>query len=435
MTKITIVGRPNVGKSSLFNRLTGKRRSIVHNEPGVTRDTISETCVYKGKSFVLRDSAGFDPDTHGGSVSKAMTVQLKKAIHESDILFVMFDGKFPPTPLDREIVLFLRRVSKKMYFIVNKVDNPEIPADAYHFHELGLTNLRFISTIHDLGIDDLLDDVIQCCDDQPELKERPDVIKLAIIGRPNAGKSSLINHVLKQDRVIVTDVPGTTVDSVNIEATIHGRNVILIDTAGIRKKPRVTGELEHHYVARSFKSIDVADVVIMMLDIAQGLSVQDLKIIRKVEEKGKGIVLALNKSDLLTKEETDKIEFIKEINSTYKHLDYIPKQFVSAKTGHHVTKLFETAFSVYDLLIQNVPQTKLNTIVKDMLRGKKMPIVGKKTLRIIRVIKIKKFPIEFVFLANVDIDPGESFLRFLINQLRNQYDFKGCPIKISFRRV
>lgn len=429
---VAIVGRPNVGKSTLFNRLAGKRISIVEDTPGVTRDRIYSEGEWLDYKFLLIDTGGIEVETEDVIVSQ-IKKQATIAIETCDVIVFVADGNEGITPNDIEISEMLRKTKKPVVLAINKLDNPQRLNNIYEFYNLGIGEPIGVSSTLGLGIGDLLDEVVKHFKDIKIQDTDEEVIKVAIIGKPNAGKSSLVNKLVKEERVIVSDIPGTTRDAIDTPVEIDGQKYILIDTAGIRKKNKVTEELEKYSVLRAISAIERADVCLVMIDAALGVTEQDSKIAGFAHESGKGIVIVVNKWDLIEKDNKSVNKFTNQVRNELSFLDYAPIIFISVKTGQRLTKLIELTQYVAKQNSLRVSTGVLNDVISDAILMNQPTLVKGKRLKIFYTTQASIKPPTFVFFVNDSEAVHFSYERYLENQLREKFGFEGTPIKIIFR--
>lgn len=430
---VAIVGRPNVGKSTFFNYLAGRRISIIDDTPGVTRDRIYAESEWRGRKFTIIDTGGIEINTDD-YIKRQMVQQAHIAIDMADVIIMLVDSKAGMTALDQEVASLLRKASKPVIVAVNKVDNPgEPPADIYEFYNLGMGELYPISSIHGLGIGELLDAVYEHFPSAEESDEDEDAIKVAVIGKPNVGKSSIINRIMGEERVIVSDVPGTTRDAIDTHFEVNGKRYIFIDTAGIRRKSRVDDEIEKYSVIRSWAAIDRADVCIIMLDAQDGVTEQDTRIAGYAHEQGKASIIVVNKWDLVEKQTGTLEEHRKKVGEQLEFMNYAPIVFVSAKTGQRVERLFELIDYVFDQASFRVQTGVLNDVLNEAVAMVQPPSDKGKRLKIYYMTQTDVRPPSFVLFVN-DIELMHySYERYLKNTLRSNFGFEGTPIRFTIK--
>ncbi|MEE2953865.1 MAG: ribosome biogenesis GTPase Der [Bacteroidota bacterium] len=429
---VAIVGRPNVGKSTFFNRLTQTRKAITDEFSGVTRDRHYGKSDWGGKEFSLIDTGGyvhFSDDVFETEIRK----QVELAIEESDVILFLVDVKHGITDLDKEISQLLRKSSKKVLLVVNKTDNSELLKDAIEFYNLGMGDYFAISSISGSGTGELLDELIKHLSDE-QLNINLDIPKFAVIGRPNVGKSSFINALIDKDQNIVTEIAGTTRDSLDTHFNKFGFDFVLVDTAGLRKKKNVNENLEFYSVMRSIRSIEYSDVCILMIDGSQGFESQDQKIFHLADRNHKGIVILVNKWDLITKntETTKKME--EEIKKKISPFSDIPIIFTSTTKKQRLLKALEQAIEVCKNRSQKIPTSKLNSIILPYIQKTPPPSNKGKYIKIKYCTQLPTHAPSFAFFANLPQYVKESYKRFLENKLRENFNFSGVPIQIFFRK-
>lgn len=434
MPLIAIVGRPNVGKSTLFNKIIGRRISIVEDTPGVTRDRIYADGEWRGKTFQLVDTGGIEPRTDDVVLSQ-MRRQAQIAIEKADVVILVTDMLTGLTATDSEVASMLLKAGKKVVLCVNKVDRPgDVPVDFYEFYNLGLGDPIAVSSAHGLGIGDLLDavyDKLEEIEHEPEYDS--DTVKVAVIGKPNAGKSSLINRILGEERLIVSDIPGTTRDAVDaLVCNTHGR-YLFIDTAGLRKKSKVTENIERYSVLRSYMAVDRADVVIIMIDANDGVTEQDTKIAGFAHEKGKASLIAVNKWDAVEKDDRTMNKMKEKIREDLKYMSYAPVIFISAKTGQRVEKLFDMINYVKQQHSTRVSTGVLNDVLADATLKVQPPTDKGKRLKLYYMTQPAANPPTFVCFCN-DADLFHfSYQRYIENRIREAFGLDATPIKLLIR--
>lgn len=430
---IAIVGRPNVGKSSLFNKITGKRLSIVEDTPGVTRDRIYAEAEWSGKAFTLIDTGGIEPAGKDILLTQ-MREQANVAIDTADVIIFITDVKTGVTSADRDISAMLRKSKKPVVLCVNKVDSiGEMPPEFYEFYNLGLGDPVAVSSVHGTGTGDLLDEAFRYINFEEYESEEEDVVKVALIGKPNVGKSSLTNYVLGEKRMIVSDIPGTTRDAVDVEVENKFGKFCFIDTAGIRKKKKVDEIIEKYSVIRSYAAVDRADVCVIMLDANEGVTFQDTKIAGFANDKGKGLVIAVNKWDIAEKETGTMEKLKKDIYRDLAFMDFAPIVFISAKTGQRVDKLM---MSIVEAAMQNkrrVTTGMLNDFLNDATVRVQPPSDKGKRLKIYYMTQASACPPTFIFFVNKSDLFHFSYKRYLENRLREVFGFEGTPVRFIVR--
>ena len=428
---VAVVGRPNVGKSTFFNKVVGRRVSIVEDTPGVTRDRIYAEAEWLGVHFALIDTGGIEPDSKDIILSQ-MREQAEMAMDTSDVILFMVDGKEGLTSADREVGEMLMKTGKKVVLAVNKMDKPELPVDFYDFYELGLGEPIPISSANMLNLGDLLDEIIASFPEGAGTEE-DDTIKIAMIGKPNVGKSSLINRLLGENRVIVSPIAGTTRDSIDTPFVHDGEKYTLIDTAGIRRKSKVNEDIEKFSVIRAVAAIERGDVCMLMIDATEGVTEQDKKIAGIAHEAGKGIIVVVNKWDLVEKETNTMRDFKADIARELGFMSYAPSIFISALTGQRVSQVIDMAKYVAENRAMRVPTGKLNTIITDATMMKQPPSDKGKRLKIYYVTQVGVKPPLFSFKINSRPLMHFSYSRYLENQIREAFGFEGPSLKFVFR--
>ncbi len=429
---VAIVGRPNVGKSTLFNRLIGKRVSIVEDTPGVTRDRIYADAEWLDYKFTLIDTGGIEPASED-KIAVQMRNQAQLAIETADVILFIVDGRDGMTSADREVGAMLQKCGKPVVLAVNKLDAPKYHEAIYEFYELGLGDPYIVSAGQGIGLGDLLDAVCESFpkDDSSETVER---IEIAIVGKPNVGKSSLTNALLGEERVIVSDVPGTTRDAIDTPFEQNGRKYTLIDTAGIRRKRAIEDEsIERYSVIRSLAAIRRADVVLFVCDASQGLSEQDVKIAGFVHEEGKPSVMIVNKWDLIEKDTRTMDKFKKDMTVDLAFMDYVPFLFISAKTGQRVHKILELCNDVYAQSTRRISTGTLNDVVNEAVSMSEPPTQNGRRLKMYYATQVSTQPPTFVVFVNDSTLVHFSYERYLENYFRKTFGFSGTPIRILFR--
>ena len=431
---VAIVGRPNVGKSTFVNRLVGARKSIVDDAPGVTRDRIYFDVSWCGKDFTVIDTGGIIPNDED-EIMKNIFAQVELALDEADKIIFMVDAKDGINPIDIEIANFLRRSKKPIFLTANKVDTIDKSVGAYEFYQLALGEPYIISALHGSGgVGDLLDKIIKDIEEDYSSQDNETSIKIAIVGRPNAGKSSIVNAVLNENRLIVSDISGTTRDSINSKLKFENDQYTIIDTAGIRKKSKVDYGVEKFAVDRSIRSIRDCDIAILVIDATVGLTDQDKKISQIIVEAGKGIILAVNKWDIVeNKDAYSTVKYEKKIESEAPFLNFVPKIFISALTKQRINTIFIEAKKVYEQYKKRISTSLLNKIVNEAYVINPPTSFKGKRLKIYYSTQVCDSPPTFVIFINDKKLIKDSYKRYLENQLREAFGFIGVPFRISFR--
>jgi GTP-binding protein len=451
MTKpiVALVGRPNVGKSTLFNRLAGERLAIVDDTPGTTRDRLFAQSEWNGRAFDIVDTGGIDP-SHGGkaplSVGSADFIQEIRsqalvAIGSADAVLLLTDGDTGVTPPDREVAEILRRSQKKLpdgtpwppiLLVVNKTESPDRRAEAGEFYELGLGDPYPISALHGTGTGDLLDALVGSFPPQ-DVEEEDESVKIAIVGKPNAGKSSLLNRLVGEERAIVSPIAGTTRDSVDTKITYDGVEITLIDTAGIRKRGKIERGVEQFSVLRSFKSIERADVAILMIDATTGITAQDAHIAGFILEAWKSCVVLVNKWDAVEKDSYTMEEFTRVIRRDLNFMDYVPILFISAKTGQRVDQVLPLALRVQEERLARLTTSKINQVIQHAQDMHAHPSKAGRALKMFYGTQVRSDPPTFMIYVNDPTLMHFSYMRYLENQIREEYGFLGTPIRIVIK--
>lgn len=429
---VAIVGRPNVGKSTLFNRIVGKRISIVNDEPGVTRDRIFYRANWLDNNFILVDTGGLDFENQD-EISVNIVKQAKVAIDTADVIIFVVDGKLGLTSSDRDVVEVLRKSKKKIVLAVNKIDNYDENL-VYEYYELGLGEPILISSLHGKGVGDLLDRVVTYFPKDAKQTEEDDVVKIAIVGKPNAGKSSLINRLVGEERVIVSSIAGTTRDSVNIPFKYNGKKYSLIDTAGMRRKSKIEDNtIERYSIIRSLDSIRNADIVLLVIDVTTEISDQDLKIASFINEENKPSIIVLNKWDLIEKDTNTMCKFEDKLSKELAFMSYFKSVYLSALTGKRTEKLMPAINAVLENAHRSVSSGDLNDVLQDAYLLNSPAYKKGKKLRVFYATQSSVVPPTFVLFVN-DINLMENnYLRYLENNIRKAFNFEGTPIRITLK--
>ncbi len=432
MFKIGIIGRPNVGKSTLFNRIAGKRVAIVDNMPGVTRDRLEVNAEWQGKHFQIIDTAGYD--LKEDLVKKEMQQQFFKSLDLADMFLFIVDGLEGLHPLDEIVCDILRQKGKPFLLVVNKIDSEQKEIHAGEFFSLGVDELFSISASHSRKVDELLDRIIEMIPENDEEIIDEDRIQIVVIGKPNVGKSSIINKWLNEDRLIVTSIPGTTRDAVDTEFEYKGVKYNLIDTAGIRKKSVMFKDrVEKYGYYRSYDAVTKADIAIGMIDASQGVTDRDVKVIADAYEQGRPVVLVFNKWDLVEKNSKVSNKFKDDISEKFKFLDNPPYIFASAETGKNIFKIFDAVNELYEEYSKRIPTPELNDLLQYAQERHQAPTIRNTRLKMYYMSQIGTKPPEFVIIVNNPDAVHFSYKRYLINLLREYYGFKGVPIFLKFK--
>ena len=430
---VAIVGRPNVGKSTLFNKLIGDRLSIVKNEPGVTRDRLYREMEWSGKEFLLVDTGGLEPKTDDFMMNK-IKEQAQVAIDEADVVIFLVDGKAGITGLDEDVANVLRKKDKKVVVAVNKIDNyMRDQENILEFYALGFEDVIGISGEHKINLGDLLDAVISKFDRKKE-KSREEGLKIAVLGRPNAGKSSLVNKLLNEERSIVSDIAGTTRDSIDSSLKYDGETYTLIDTAGIRKQSKIEDSIEYYSVLRAVKSIKRADVCVLMLDATELLTEQDKRVAGLIYDERKPIIIAINKWDLIEKDNTSVKKFTELVKADLPFLSYAPVITISALTGKRTINILEQAKFINEEYHKKITTGLLNQILSEMIAQNPVPTRKGRAVKINYATQVGEAPPRFVFFSNNPELIHFSYQRYIENKLREYFGFEGCPIDIVFNK-
>lgn len=429
---VAIVGRPNVGKSTLFNRIAEKRVSIVDDTPGVTRDRIYADAEWTGHEFALVDTGGIDFDEND-ALLPAMRNQAKLAMEEADVILFVVDGKVGITEVDQQIVGMLRTAKKPVVLAVNKVDSIKGIPDSYEFYGLGLGEPIAVSAVNALNLGDLLDAIVKELPTEVEVAEEPDTIRVAVVGRPNVGKSSLVNALLGEERLVVSNIPGTTRDAVDTYFKQDGVTFVFVDTAGMRRRGKIDAALERYSVIRSLRAIDRADVVLMLIDAAEGVSEQDKKIAGYVHESGRASVLVVNKWDLIQKDGKTSLRYTETMRQELGFMQYSPVVFLSALTKQRVSRIPEVVKYVAEQHAMRVSTSLLNQVVRDAVGINPPPSDRGRKLKIYYATQAAVKPPTIVFFVNDPELMHFSYLRFLENKLREAFGFEGTPLKLVVR--
>jgi len=430
---VAIVGRPNVGKSTLFNRLLEQRKAIVEDTPGVTRDRQYGIADWNGKNFYVIDTGGFVPDSED-VFEREIRKQVEVAVEEASAILFVVDVATGITALDDAMADILRRATKPVLLVVNKVDNNDRRMEATEFYSLGFEKIFFISSISGSGTGEVLDEITSLIQEDFEPEEEKGIPKFAIIGQPNVGKSSLLNALIGEERTIVSDIAGTTRDTIHTRYKLFQKDFILIDTAGIRRKAKVHEDLEFYSVIRAIKAMDEADVCLLLLDAEKGIAAQDLSIFSLAARKGKGIVVLVNKWDLVEKSTNTAKEYEKVLKQRLAPFTDVPVLFISAKEKTRIFKAIEMALQVYGNRQRKVPTAQLNEVILKAIESYHPPVVRGHPIKIKYVTQLPTAVPSFAFFSNFPDDIKTPYKNYLENKLREKFDFTGVPVRIFFRK-
>jgi len=430
---VAIVGRPNVGKSTFFNRLLEQRKAIVDDVSGVTRDRQYGVAEWAGKSFNLIDTGGFVPESED-VFEREIKKQVLIALEEANALIFMVDAATGITTLDESMADVLRRTTKPVFLAVNKVDNSDRLLEGAEFYSLGFDDIFFLSSMTGSGTGELLDAVTALITEEQDLTEDDGLPKFAIIGQPNTGKSSLLNALVGQERTIVSDVAGTTRDTIHTRYNLFKKDFILIDTAGIRRKTKVHEDLEFYSVIRAIKAMDEADVCLLLLDASKGVTAQDLNIFAMAIKKGKGIVVLVNKWDLIEKETNTARDYEKHLKERLAPFTDLPILFVSVLEKTRIFRAVEEALEVYENKQRKVPTAQLNEVMLKAVEAYHAPVVRGHPLKIKYVTQLPTHVPSFAFFCNFPDDVKQPYKNYLENKLRENFNFKGVPVRLFFRK-
>lgn len=429
---VAIVGRPNVGKSTFFNRVTGTRKALVDDFPGVTRDRHYSDAVWNGVDFTLVDTGGF-PDDDEDDFAHKIRSQILQAIEDADVIILLLDGKSGISPFDEDVVRILRPLSQPVFFAVNKIDGVEQEVKLYDFYKLGIKKLYPISAEHRYGITDFLDDLTEILP-KTDTEETGDVVRLAVVGKPNVGKSSLINRLLGQQRLLVSDMPGTTRDAIDSLCKINEKPYLLIDTAGIRRKARVSKKLEKFSIIKALRSLDRCDVALIVIDAHQGITEQDINIAGYAFDRGCGCIFLLNKWDLVEKDSKTAKEYYDRLRMQAKFLSFAPMTTISALTGQRVFKIFDIVEEVFKQYTLRMGTGQLNKVFEQAILQNEPSLYRGRRLKFYYATQISTRPPTFVCFVNYPDAVHFSYRRYLINQIRGKAGLDKTPIRIIFRK-
>ena len=427
---VAIIGRQNVGKSTLLNRVVGKRIAIIENLPGTTRDRILSTVSWQGTEFTMVDTGGLELRPQS-TIAQGVEEQVEVAIAEADVIIFLVDVRDGVMPLDLEIADMLRLVSKPILLVANKADNARLESEAVEFYELGLGEPLAISAHHGRGTAELLDRIIAWLPVPSSVEAELEIMKVAIVGRPNVGKSMLLNALLGEERAIVDDTPGTTRDAIDTPFDFQGQSVLLIDTAGIRRRGRLGVGVERYSVIRALRAIDRADIALLVIDASEPFTAQDMHIGGYIRQMAKGIVLVVNKWDLVA--DKNITEWSRYIRSQIKFMSYAPVIYISAKVGQGMDKVMPQVCQVYQERLKRLPTAAVNTVVQQAVAAHDLPRIGSKQLKILYATQAEVNPPTFVFFVNDARLIHFSYRRYLENKLRKSFGFVGTPLRLVFK--
>lgn len=430
---VAIVGRPNVGKSTLFNRILGERRAVVDDFPGVTRDRNYAEVAWNRRVFTLVDTGGYvaHPDE---DITEAISQQVEIALAEANAIIILVDAKTGPTDDDAQMGKMVRESGKPYLLVVNKVDSEKDESDASRFYGLGLGDLEVVSAISGRKSGDLLDEVIKLLPTGEEDTEEIDVPRIAVVGRPNVGKSTLVNRLSGQERVVVSAIPGTTRDAIDLPMKREGREFLLIDTAGLRRRARVKEQVEYYSSIRTNASLERCDTAIVLVDGEEGCTLQDVKILSHAVDLGKGVVLAINKWDLLQKDHMTSTQYSRDLVGRFPSLRDYPITFISALTGQRTWRVMDLALKVYDRRMTRISTGELNRFLEELNATSPPPTRKGRVAKMYYCVQPKAEPPTVLFFTSRPQDVPDHYRRFLERQLRERYDFEGTPVRIVFKQ-
>ncbi len=429
------MGRPNVGKSTLFNKIIGRRRAIVLNTPGITRDRLYQETSFDSVPFLLVDTGGFNP-TASQKMDSLVVFQVMEAIQEADLVIFLADGRAMLTPFDQEMINLLRQKGKTTLYVANKIDGPAQEDNIYDFYRSGIDQWHTISAEHSRGVMDMLTDLVGLLpgEDESEPKEEVEA-KVALIGKPNVGKSTLLNAVTGQNRVIVDSKPGTTVDSIDSLVELEGKKYLFIDTAGIRRRSKISKLKEKFSVVRALKSITNSQVIFYLLDGEQGLSDQDQRMISYIEERGKGLVILVNKWDLVKKNKSDNKPSLyrRQLRDKVPYLNHIDIHFISAKTGYNLRKFPQFINNIKEQWLRRLPTPDLNSWLEVVQQAHQPPVYRSRRIKFYYIAQTREAPPTFNIKCNYPQGLPKSYQRYLLNQLRTAFGFQGVPVRVKLQ--
>ena len=429
---VAIVGRPNVGKSTFFNRITRSKDALVDNFPGVTRDRIYGDASWNDTEFTLVDTGGFVLEDED-DFTQQIRFQVQQAIEDADVITLLLDGKQGISPFDKDIVEILRSITKPVFYAVNKIDGQEQEKNMYDFCSLGIEKLYPVSAEHRYGISSFLDDLVLALPEFAPEKSQ-DIIKLAVVGRPNVGKSSLINRILGENRLLVSHIPGTTRDAIDTVCDINGKSYLLIDTAGIRRKGKVSKKLEKFSIIKALRSLDRCDVALIVMDADEGITEQDINIAGYAFERGCGCILLLNKWDLIEKNTNTAKKYYDRLRMEAKYLSFAPAITISALTGQRVSKIFKLVDEVYSQYAMRIGTGQLNRILDQAIKKNEPSLHRGKRLKFYYATQVSSKPPTFVCFVNYPDAVHFSYKRYLINQIRAEAGLDKTPVRLFFRQ-
>jgi GTP-binding protein len=430
---LALVGRPNVGKSTLFNRIIGERKAIVEDTPGITRDRLYEDASWNGRDFILIDTGGIDFENIEGHIESRIYQQVLLAIEEADVIVMVTDGKTGLTDEDLRAASILKKSKKPILLAVNKIDNFQ-NVDYYDFYRLGLGDPIPVSSLHGMNTGDLLDAIVDAFPESEPEENDDDVIRFALIGRPNVGKSSLANRLLGEERTIVSDIPGTTRDAIDSRFEKDGQKYVLIDTAGMRRRGKIQKTTEKYSIIRTLRSVDRSDVVLMLIDAVDGITEQDKKVAGYAHEAGKGILIVVNKWDAIEKDDKTMKKFEEDVREEMAYLSYAPIVYISALTGQRVQKVLEWVNFISEQQNLRITTARLNEVIQEALRLNPPPTDKGKKCRILYGTQVGVKPPKFVIYVNEPELVHFSYERYLVNQIRQNFGFEGTPIWLLIRK-
>jgi len=430
---VAIIGRTNVGKSTLFNRIVGKNKAVIDDLPELTRDRNYAEVQWEGKDFILIDTGGFEPSSPGDLTAR-IREQTQLAIEEADSIIFLADGRTGLTPTDTEIVRMLKPTKKPIFHTINKIDGPQQREQMVEFHQLGVDTLIPISAKHKIGIFELMSEVTSHFPDADRKADDESYIKIAIVGRPNVGKSSLINTMIGRKRFLTDESPGTTRDAIDTTFTFLHQKFLLIDTAGIRRKSRVSINFEKFCIIEALRSLDRCDIALLVIDVTEGVTQQDAKIGRFIYEKGKGCIIVVNKWDLIEKDTSTHKRSLERVRLELKFLDFAPVIFLSALTGQSVSHILKIAPRIYSYHRKRIPTPQLNKVIQQAVQHHPPPFYRHRTLKFYYATQIAESPPHVVIFTNYPSAVDTSYQRYLINQIQDTFGFEGTPVRLSFRQ-